>query len=174
MPRVPSYDYRGKSPVISADAWVAPTASVIGDVVIEAGASIWFNAVLRGDMAAIIVGPGSSIQDSAIVHTEEGGPTTIGSGCTIGHAAIVHSSTLEDDVVVGARAVLAGGNHVGRRALIRAGAVLPEGVTVPAGAVMDGVPARQVASVDERDRDRARQLVTNDQRLAADYSRKPV
>jgi len=174
MPRMPSHDYRGKSPVISADAWAAPTASVIGDVVIEAGASIWFNAILRGDMARIIVGGGSSIQDSAIVHTEEGGPTTIGSGCTIGHGAIVHSSTLEDDVVVGARAVLAGSNHVGRDALIRAGAVLPEGIAVPTGAIMDGVPAKRVGNVDESDRNRAHELVTNDQRLAADYLRKPV
>jgi carbonic anhydrase/acetyltransferase-like protein (isoleucine patch superfamily) len=173
MPRMPSYDYGGKSPVIPADAWVAPTASVIGDVVIEAGASIWFNAILRGDMARIVVGRGSSIQDSAIVHTEEGGPTTIGSGCSIGHGAIVHSSTLEDDVVVGARAVLAGSNHVGRDALIRAGAVLPEGVAVPTGAIMDGVPAKRVGNVDDSDRSRAHELVTNDQRLAADYSRRP-
>ncbi|MGH2449802.1 MAG: gamma carbonic anhydrase family protein [Candidatus Limnocylindria bacterium] len=167
---MPSYEYRGKSPEIASDAWVAPTASLIGDVVVGAGASIWFNAVLRGDMAQIVVGRNSSIQDSAVVHTEDRGPTTIGPGCTIGHGATVHSSTLEEDVVVGAGAVLAGGNTVGREAWIRAGAVLPEGVVVPARAIMDGVPARQVGNIDPADRQRAHELVANDQRLASEHS----
>src|SRR5947209_20375927 len=117
MASVPSFEYRGKKPEIASDSWVAPTASVIGDVVVGSGSTIWFNAVLRGDMARIIVGRSSSIQDGAVLHTEDGVPTTIGSGCLIGPGAIVHSSTLEDDVIVSARAVLAGGNRVGRGAL---------------------------------------------------------
>jgi carbonic anhydrase/acetyltransferase-like protein (isoleucine patch superfamily) len=173
MPAMPSYGYRGKYPVVAPGAWVAPTASLIGDVVIEDGASIWFNSTLRGDMAQIVVGKGSSVQDNVVIHTEEGGPTKIGSGCMIGSGATVHSSLLENDVVIGGRAVLAGSNRVGAGAMIRPAAVLPEGATVPAAAIMDGVPARPVGRVDDEERRRARERIARDQLLASEYASDP-
>lgn len=170
MRAMPNYEYRGKHPVVAPGAWVAPTASLIGDVVVEEGASIWFNSTLRGDMAQIVIGKGSSVQDNVVIHTEEGGPTKIGSGCTIEHGATVHSSIIADEVVIGGRAVLAGSNQVGAGALIRPAAVLPEGAVVPAAAIMDGVPARPVGNVDDGERRRARERVARDMRLAAEYA----
>src|SRR5579884_3771598 len=89
-----------KRPRVAPDAYVAPTATLIGDVTVEAGASVWFGAVLRGDDAPIRVGPRSNVQDNAVLHADVGFPTTIGAGVTIGHGAIVHGATLEDNVLV--------------------------------------------------------------------------
>jgi carbonic anhydrase/acetyltransferase-like protein (isoleucine patch superfamily) len=102
------------------------------------------------------------------VHTEEGGPTVIGEHCAIAQGAVVHSSTLDDEVFIGARAVVTGGNRIGRGACVRAGAVLPESVDVDPGSIMDGVPARRVGQVADSDMGRARSLAATDRRLAAD------
>src|SRR5712691_3716911 len=110
---MPRYEYRGKTPVVAHDAWIAPTATLIGDVIVESGASIWFNSTLRGDMAQIVIGRGSSVQDNVVIHTEEGGPTKVGARCTIEHGATVHSSLIEDDALIEGRAILAGGNSIG-------------------------------------------------------------
>src|SRR5438105_2033416 len=83
---------------IAPDAWIAPTACLIGDVTVESGASVWYNATLRGDMASIRIGPRTSVQDNVVVHTEADGPTVIGMECTVGHGAIVHDSTIGDNV----------------------------------------------------------------------------
>jgi carbonic anhydrase/acetyltransferase-like protein (isoleucine patch superfamily) len=141
---VPLYAYRGKSPTVAADAWVAPTASVIGDVEIASGASVWFGATVRGDMSHVRIGPRTSVQDNSVIHTEADGPTIIGADVTLGHGAIVHNSVIEDNVLIGMGSVLVGGAHVGRGSVIAAGAVLLEGMDVPPGKVVVGVPARVV------------------------------
>lgn len=148
---MPQYPYRGKRPVVAPDAWIAPTACLIGDVVIESGSSVWFNATLRGDMASIRIGPRTSVQDNVVVHTEADGPTIIGADCTIGHGAIVHDSTIGDNVLVGSGAVLVGGNRVGDRSVIAAGAVLPERMAVAEQKVVLGVPARVTRDVGPQD-----------------------
>jgi carbonic anhydrase/acetyltransferase-like protein (isoleucine patch superfamily) len=139
---VPLYPYRGKRPIIAPDAWVAPTACLIGDVAVEAGASVWFNVTVRGDMAPVRIGPRSNVQDGCVIHTDEGEPTLIGADVTLGHGAIVHSSVVEDNVLIGMAAVLVGGNRIGRNTIVGAGAVLPEGLRVPEGKLVVGVPAR--------------------------------
>jgi carbonic anhydrase/acetyltransferase-like protein (isoleucine patch superfamily) len=139
---MPLYAYRGKRPTIAPDAWVAPTACLIGDVTVDAGASVWFNATIRADMAAVRIGARTSVQDNVVIHTEKDGPTIVGAECTIGHSAVVHDSVIEDNCLVGTGAVLVGGNHIGTGTVIAAGAVLPERMAVPPGKVVIGVPAR--------------------------------
>ena len=149
---VPLYPYHGKRPVVAPDAWIAPTACLIGDVTIEPGASVWYNATLRGDMSHIRVGRGTSVQDNVVIHTEAEGPTEIGAGCTIGHGAIVHDSIVGDNVLIGSGAILVGGNRVGDGSLVAAGAVVPENVEIPGQKVAIGVPARVVRDVTPSDR----------------------
>lgn len=105
---MPLFAYRGKFPTIAEDAWIAPTASIVGDVVVEAGTSIWFNATVRGDTSYVRIGPRTSVQDNSVIHTDPDGPTIIGAEVTIGHGAIVHSSVVEDNVLIGTAAVLTG------------------------------------------------------------------
>jgi carbonic anhydrase/acetyltransferase-like protein (isoleucine patch superfamily) len=150
---MPSYEYRGKRPRVHASAFVAPTAVLIGDVEIREGASIWFGTVLRGDMARIEIGARTSVQDNSVIHTETNEPTIVGDDVTIGHLALVHSSVVERNVLVGQAAVLTGANHVAAGTVIGAGAVLPEGMKVPGSSLVLGVPARVVRATrpdDER------------------------
>ena len=150
---MPSFEYRGKRPQVHPRAFVAPTAVLIGDVRIAEGASVWFGTVLRGDMAGIEIGARTSVQDNSVIHTEIDEPTIIGEDVTIGHMALVHSSVVERNVLIGQAAVLVGANHVGTGAVIGAGAVLPEGMKVPGSSLVLGIPARvirQTGPDDER------------------------
>jgi carbonic anhydrase/acetyltransferase-like protein (isoleucine patch superfamily) len=144
---VPLYEYRGKTPKVASDAWVAPTASVIGDVEIGSGASVWFGATVRGDMSHVRIGPRTSVQDNCVIHTEADGPTVIGSDVTLGHGAIVHNSVIGDNVLIGMGSVLVGGARIGNGSVIAAGAVLLDGMEVPEAKVVVGVPARVVRDV---------------------------
>ncbi|MFA7297809.1 MAG: gamma carbonic anhydrase family protein [Dehalococcoidia bacterium] len=126
-------------PRVHPTAFVAPEAVLIGDVEVHANASIWPGAVLRGDMGPIVIGEGTSVQDNAVIHER----TTIGRDCTIAHFALVHESTIEDRVLIANGAMVFGQAHVGEGALIGAGAVM-NGGDVPPGALMLGIPARQV------------------------------
>src|SRR2546428_591235 len=125
---MPLYGYRGKTPQVARDAFIAPTAILIGDVTVRSGASVWFGTVLRGDMDRIDIGERSNVQDNSTVHTDEGEPTIVGTDVTIGHMALVHSSIVERNVLIGQAAVLVGRNKVGTGTIVGAGAVLPEGL----------------------------------------------
>lgn len=129
--------------------YVAPTASIIGDVAIGTDSSIWYGAVLRGDMNAISVGESTSIQDNAVVHNEVDYAAVIGNRVTIGHGAIIHGATVEDSCIVGMRAVVGSGAVVHRGSLIAAGAVVTEGSVIPAGTVVAGVPAKVIKPVND-------------------------
>ena len=141
---MPSFEYRGKRPQVHPRAFVAPTAVLIGDVTISEGASVWFGTVLRGDMARIEIGARTSVQDNSTIHTDENEPTLIGEDVTIGHLALVHSSVVERNVLIGQAAVLTGGNTVGSGTIIGAGTVVPQGMQVPGRSLVVGVPARVV------------------------------
>jgi carbonic anhydrase/acetyltransferase-like protein (isoleucine patch superfamily) len=122
--------------------WVAPTAVIAGDVTIGDESSVWHHAVLRGDEDAVVVGRQSNIQDNCVVHEDPGFPTHIGDRVVVGHGAIVHGCTLEDEVTVGMGAIVTSGCRVGTQSFIAAGAVLPEGTVVPPRSLALGVPAK--------------------------------
>ena len=127
-------------PQIHAEAWVAETAVVIGDVQVAAGASLWPTAVARGDLSSIVVGEGSNVQDGAVLHGDPGQPVTIGADVTIGHRAVVHGATLKDGCLIGIGAIVLNGVTVGEEALVAAGSVVTR--DVPAGVLVMGSPAQ--------------------------------
>jgi carbonic anhydrase/acetyltransferase-like protein (isoleucine patch superfamily) len=130
-------------------AFVAPTASVMGDVTLGEDSSVWYGAVLRGDMAAIVIGSQTNIQDGTIVHVDEGYPCIVGARVGVGHRVILHGCTVEDECLIGMGSVLLNGVRIGRGSVIAAGAVVPEGMQVPPGSLVMGVPGRIVRQVNE-------------------------
>lgn len=118
--------------------YIAPNATVVGEVVLDNNVNIWYGAVLRGDCGPIHIGEGTNIQDNCILHSE----TTIGKGCTVGHGAIVHGCTVGDNSMIGMGAIILSGANVGRHCVIAAGAVVKENMVVPDGHVVMGVPGR--------------------------------
>jgi carbonic anhydrase/acetyltransferase-like protein (isoleucine patch superfamily) len=140
------YALDGVMPEFPADgsAWVAPGARLIGRVVLEAGASVWFNAVLRGDNEAIVVGRGSNVQDNCVCHTDLGLPLTIGPDCTIGHMAILHGCSIGEASLVGMGATVLNGAVIGSEALIGAGSLVTEGKAIPDRTLAVGRPAKVV------------------------------
>ena len=134
--------YRTGRPRLEPTARVAENAVLVGDVTVEAGASVWYGAVLRGDEAPIRVGRDSNIQDSAVLHCDEGFPTTVGRGVTVGHGAILHGCTVEDGALIGMGAVLLNGCVIGAGSLVAAGALVTQGAVIPPGSLVVGSPAR--------------------------------
>jgi carbonic anhydrase/acetyltransferase-like protein (isoleucine patch superfamily) len=136
--------------VIHPTAFIAPTAAVMGDVTVGAESSIWYGAVLRGDMAPIVIGDQTNLQDGTVVHVDEDVPCRIGSRVGVGHRVILHGCTVEDECLIGMGSVLLNEVVIGGGSVVAAGAVLPEGMQVPPGSLVMGVPARIVRPVDER------------------------
>lgn len=141
--------FEGNWPVIADDAFIAPGAVVIGNVTIGPQSSIWFQAVVRGDIAPISISERSSVQDCTVVHVNRDAPTVIGNDVTIGHSALVHGTTIHDGVLIGMGAIVMSYSEVGTGAVIAAGALIPERAQVPAGAVMIGMPAKQRSELDD-------------------------
>jgi carbonic anhydrase/acetyltransferase-like protein (isoleucine patch superfamily) len=135
------FELGGKRPKVHPDAYIAPTAVLIGDVEVEAGASVWFGAVLRGDEAKIKVGAGANIQDNAVVHCAEDLPTLIHKNASVGHSAQLEGCTVEEGALVGMGATMLQRSRLGAGSMLAAGAVLQEGKEVPAGHLAAGVPA---------------------------------
>jgi carbonic anhydrase/acetyltransferase-like protein (isoleucine patch superfamily) len=133
---------------IHPTAFIASSAAVMGDVTIGEDASIWYGAVLRGDMAPIVIGSQSNIQDGTIVHVDEGVPCTVGRRVGVGHRVILHGCTVEDDCLIAMGSVLLNGVVIGSGSVVAAGAVLPEGMRVPPGSLVMGVPGRIIRAVD--------------------------
>ena len=138
------YSLDGQAPEIGAGAWIAPTAVIIGKVVLEDEANIWFGAVLRGDNEMIWVGHGSNIQENAVLHTDMGHPLRIGPNCTIGHKAMLHGCTIGEGSLIGMGATVLNGVRIGRGCLIGACALITEGKEIPDGALVMGSPGRVV------------------------------
>lgn len=137
-------DYLGVSPKIDEDVFVAETAAIIGDVEVGSESSIWYGAVLRGDVAPIRVGRRCSIQDNAVVHCGAGVPTVIGEDVTVGHGAIVHSATVGSNTLIGMGATVLSGAVIGENCIVGAGALVKENAVVPAGSLIVGVPGKVV------------------------------
>lgn len=138
---MPRFSFEGHDPTVDPAAWIAPTATLVGDVRVEAGASVWYGAVLRADFGPIIVREGANVQDGPVVHGGEE-PTVIGPGATVGHLCVVHGCTVGDEALIGNGAVVQDGAVIGDRALIAAGAVVGPGTQIPGGTVAVGTPAK--------------------------------
>ncbi|AWN23664.1 gamma carbonic anhydrase family protein [Deinococcus irradiatisoli] len=148
---MPRYTLGEFSPQVDASAFVAPSADLIGRVSVGDQASVWFGAVLRGDLEAVTVGERSNVQDGAVLHTDPGFPCTLGREVTVGHRAIVHGASCEDGSLVGMGAVMLNGSRLGQGAVLGAGALLAEGREVPDGMLALGVPAKVVRPVEAAD-----------------------
>lgn len=149
------------APSTDAAAWVAPGATLVGDVRLEAQASVWFGAVLRGDGDRIRIGPRSNIQDGCVGHTDPGYPLTVGAGVSVGHRAVLHGCTVEDDVLVGMGAVVMNGARIGAGSLVAAGAVVTEGTTIPPRSLVAGVPAKVRRELSDEEVDAVRHNADN-------------
>ena len=143
------YELGKHRPEFKGDYWIAPSASVLGKVVLENDASIWFNAVLRGDNALITVGEGSNVQDGSVLHTDIGMPLVIGSGVTIGHKVMLHGCTIGDNSLIGINAVVLNGAKIGKNCLIGANSLIPEGKEIPDGSLVMGSPGKVVRELNE-------------------------
>lgn len=137
------------TPEVAPTAFVAETAVLIGKVVVEDAASLWFGAVLRGDNEEIRVGKGSNVQENAVLHTDMGFPLTIGANCTIGHKAMLHGCTIGEGSLIGMAATVLNGAKIGKGCLIGAGALITEGKEIPDGSLVMGAPGRVVRQLDE-------------------------
>ncbi|MDZ4088122.1 MAG: gamma carbonic anhydrase family protein [Tabrizicola sp.] len=143
------YALDGIAPQIDPSAWVADTAVLIGKVVVEAEASIWFGAAIRGDNEEIRVGAGSNVQENAVLHTDMGYPLTIGANCTIGHKAMLHGCTIGDGTLIGMGATVLNGARIGSGCLIGACALITEGKEIPDGSLVMGAPGKVVRELDQ-------------------------
>lgn len=151
MPEPLILSVAGRSPQLHPDSWVAPNATVVGQVLLAAGASAWYGAILRAEAEPIEIGAGTNIQDGVTVHVDPGFPARIGAGVSVGHNAVLHGCVVEDDCLIGMGAVLLNGATVGTGSLVAAGAVVPQGAVIPPGSMVAGVPGkvRRELSADE-------------------------
>ncbi|MFC8919318.1 gamma carbonic anhydrase family protein [Streptomyces sp. NPDC047821] len=143
----------GKEPDVHPDAFAAPTSVVIGEVTMAAGSSVWYHAVLRADCGPIVLGAGSNVQDNCTVHVDPGFPVTVGERVSVGHNAVLHGCTVEDDVLVGMGATVLNGAHIGAGSLIAAQALVPQGMRVPPGSLVAGVPAKVKRELTDEERE---------------------
>ena len=146
---MPILPFKGIWPTIAADVFVAPGAVIIGNVTLHAGASVWYNTVIRADSAPIIIGRDTNIQDNCTLHVDADAPLTIGDECTIGHNAVVHGATLGNRVLVGINAVVLSHASIGARTLIGACALVSERKQLPEGVLVMGVPAKVIRALSE-------------------------
>lgn len=139
-------------PSLADGVFVADGARIIGDVSLAAGSSVWYNAVLRGDSAGIVIGPGSNVQDNVSVHVDAGHPVTVGAKVSIGHNAVVHGCTIGDGSLIGMGAVVLSGAVIGEECLVAGGAVVLAGTEVPDGSLVAGVPAKVRRALTDEER----------------------
>lgn len=142
------FEFEGRRPSVHEDAWVAPTATVVGDVTIEAGASVWYAAVLRGDDGPIVLRADANVQDGSVIHTTPEVTTVIGRGATVAHQCLVHGAVLEDEALVANGCTVLDGAVIGARSLVAAHSLVAAGASIPPGVLAAGSPAvvkRQLA-----------------------------
>lgn len=138
------YQLEERIPLMKGEYFIAENATVIGSVVLENNASVWFNAVIRGDNELITIGENSNVQDGSVLHTDPGVPLTIGKGVTIGHKVMLHGCTIGDNSLIGINAVVLNGARIGKNCLIGANSLIPEGKEIPDGSLVMGSPGKVV------------------------------
>jgi carbonic anhydrase/acetyltransferase-like protein (isoleucine patch superfamily) len=143
------YELDGIKPeIVSENVWIAPTAAVIGNVKLEAGASVWFGATLRGDNELVHIGPDSNVQDGTVMHTDPGAPLTLGRGVTVGHQAMLHGCTVGDYSLVGIGATILNHAKIGKNCIIGAHALITEGKEIPDNSMVIGAPGKIVKTLE--------------------------
>ncbi|MGL4312854.1 MAG: gamma carbonic anhydrase family protein [Sphingomonas sp.] len=146
---MPLYELDAMRPRLDPDrVWIAPSADLIGDVRLGNGASVWFGACIRADNTPIIVGEDSNIQEGAMLHSDPGAPLSIGARCTIGHHAVLHGCTIEDEVLIGMGAIILNRAVIGAGSIVGAAALVTEGKVFPPGSLIVGSPAKVVRTLD--------------------------
>lgn len=158
-------------PTIHPTAYIHPAAVVTGEVTLGERVSVWPTAVIRADTDRIVIGAETNVQDGTIIHVDEGVPTTIGARVGIGHRAIIHGSTIEDDVLIAMGSILLNGVHVGTGSIVGAGAVCTEEMRIPPNSLVLGVPGRVMRQTTEAEKDRIRRTVASYLQLAERYKR---
>jgi carbonic anhydrase/acetyltransferase-like protein (isoleucine patch superfamily) len=164
------YALDGITPQIGEDVWIAPDANIIGRVVLDAAASVWFGCTLRGDNEQIRVGAGSNVQENCVFHTDIGFPLTIGANCTIGHKAMLHGCEIGEGTLVGMGAVVLNGAKIGRGCLIGAGALITEGKEIPDGSLVMGAPGKIVRQLDAAAQEKLLASAANYRKNAARFA----
>ena len=145
---MPLYEIDANRPTVARDAWVAPSADLIGDVRLGAQASVWFTAVIRADNTPILIGMRTNIQEGAMLHSDPGAPLVVGARVTVGHHAVLHGCTVEDDCLIGMGAILLNRAVIGAGSIVGAGALVTEGKQFPPGSLIVGSPARAIRTLD--------------------------
>ena len=142
------YALSGHTPQIHADTWIAADANVIGQVVLDEGASVWFCATIRADHEIIHIGKGSNVQENTVMHVDKGFPLTVGTNCTIGHKVMLHGCTIGNNTLIGMGATILNGAKIGNNCLIGAGALITEGKEIPDNSLVMGAPGKVVRQLD--------------------------
>jgi carbonic anhydrase/acetyltransferase-like protein (isoleucine patch superfamily) len=145
---MPLFSFEGASPQVHPSAWIAPTATLVGDVIVEADASVWYGAVLRADFGPVVVRAGANVQDNAVLHGGVGG-TEVGPGATVGHLCVVHGCVIGEQAVIGNHATIQDGARIGARTLVAAGATVPPNTVVDSGVLLLGSAAKQQRPMSE-------------------------
>ncbi len=148
---MPIYSFKDHSPSLSERTYVAPNAVLVGQVVLNAGANVWFGAVLRGDNEPITVGKNSNIQENSVLHTDVGAPLNIGENVTIGHSVTLHGCTIGDNSLIGMGAIVLNHANIGANSIVGAGALVTEGKSFPEGALLVGSPAKVLRMLSEEE-----------------------
>lgn len=138
---MPLYSFEGKSPSVAPDAFIAPTATLIGEVTVEAGASVWYGAVIRADFAPVIIRRGANVQDNSLLHAPPGSPTEIGPGATVAHLCVVHGAIVGEEALIANGSTVLDGAKIGARTLIAAHSLVAAGADIPPGVLAAGSPA---------------------------------
>ena len=141
------YDLEKNVPEISSDSWVAPNAIIIGKVKLEKNSSIWFNAVLRGDIEKIVIGENSNIQDGSVLHTDPGCPLTVGKGVTVGHMVMLHGCEISDDALIGIGSTILNKAKIGKNCIIGANTLVTENKVIPDNSLVLGSPGKVIRKV---------------------------
>ena len=144
---MPLFSFEGRAPKISSTAWIAPTATLVGDVTVEDGASVWYGAVLRADFGPVVIRRGANVQDGSILHGGSAPVTEVGEGATLGHLCVLHGAVIGTEALIGNGATVLDGAVIGDHALVAAGATVAPGMSVPPGMLAVGTPARVVKEI---------------------------
>ncbi|MBI5046138.1 gamma carbonic anhydrase family protein [Candidatus Micrarchaeota archaeon] len=166
------YKFKNNTPKISVDCFIADSADIIGNVTIEAGSSVWFNATIRADQNSVKIGKNVSIQDNCVVHTDPHEPVFISDNVVVGHGAIVHSATIGSNTIIGMGAIVLTGAKIGNNCIIGAGSVVTEGTTVPDNSIAVGSPVKVIKQTTEAHIERIKKNVLAYNELNRQYLEK--